>query len=141
MKLILVILLLLLVREVMILHNLFDLHIDGYIGLVLSAIIFISGINLIRETIDPLLGQPPSKELVKDILTHTTELKKCLDMLDNVMKDIAETNHETSYRCIRYRDEVLVIMEKCRFHADKLELLVDDKEWPLPRYQEIFWIH
>lgn len=54
-----------------ILHNLFDLHLDGYVGLVVSVLILLSGIGLIKETIDPLLGQPPSKELVDEIYTRT----------------------------------------------------------------------
>lgn len=38
--------------------------IDGYIGLLISGFILYSGVNLIRDTLDPLLGQAPDKELV-----------------------------------------------------------------------------
>ena len=43
----------------------FDL--DGYMGLVVAVFIIISGINLIREIVSPLLGTAPSKELVDQI--------------------------------------------------------------------------
>lgn len=43
----------------------FDL--DGYMGVIVSVFIFISGINLVRETLDPLLGQPPTKEMFDTI--------------------------------------------------------------------------
>lgn len=44
-----------------------SLPIDGYIGLLVSAFILYSGINLIKDTLDPLLGQAPDKELVKKL--------------------------------------------------------------------------
>ena len=36
----------------------FDL--DGYMGLVVAVLIFIAGINVAKETIDPLIGMRPS---------------------------------------------------------------------------------
>jgi len=30
--------------------------------------------------------------------------------------------------------------DKIRYHADKLELLVDDKEWYLPKYRELLFL-
>lgn len=43
------------------------LPIDGYIGIVVSLIILYAGYNLIKDTLDPLLGVAPDEELVKDI--------------------------------------------------------------------------
>lgn len=43
----------------------FDL--DGYMGLVVAVLITITAINLIKETVSPLLGNAPSKELVDNI--------------------------------------------------------------------------
>lgn len=45
----------------------FNFNLDGYIGLCVSIFIFISGIKLIKETTDPLIGVAPDKELVKTI--------------------------------------------------------------------------
>ncbi|MCT8975244.1 cation diffusion facilitator family transporter [Clostridium sp. CX1] len=44
-----------------------SLPIDGYIGMVVSAVILYAGYNLIKDTLDPLLGAAPDKELVEDI--------------------------------------------------------------------------
>lgn len=41
--------------------------IDGYIGVLVSLFILYSGINLIKETLDPLLGQAPDLELVEKL--------------------------------------------------------------------------
>ena len=31
-------------------------------------------------------------------------------------------------------------MEEIRYHIDKLEILVDDQMWPLPKYRELMFI-
>ncbi len=56
-----------------VIYAVFDINLDGYIGLAVSVVIVISGINLVKETIDPLLGQPPSKELVDEIHRRTMD--------------------------------------------------------------------
>ena len=51
----------------MIIMNLCNINIDGYIGLIISIFIVISAIKMIEETIDPLLGNVPSKEQIEKI--------------------------------------------------------------------------
>lgn len=41
--------------------------IDGYIGILVALAILMSGYNLVKETMSPLLGEPPSAELIKGI--------------------------------------------------------------------------
>lgn len=48
----------------MILTKISDLQIDAYCGLAVSAFILYSGVRSARETISPLLGQPPTEALV-----------------------------------------------------------------------------
>lgn len=43
--------------------------IDGYIGMAVSAVILYAGYNLIKDTLNPLLGSAPDKELVDSIQT------------------------------------------------------------------------
>ncbi len=47
----------------------FKLNIDGFIGIVVGFLIVRAGINAARDTINPLLGEPPSKELLEEIET------------------------------------------------------------------------
>lgn len=49
------------------------INLDGYIGVVVSLFIFISGINTAKETISPLLGAPADEELVKMISDNMLE--------------------------------------------------------------------
>lgn len=47
--------------------HLTDLKIDGYCGVLVGLFIFYAGISAARDTISPLLGQPPSPDLVQKI--------------------------------------------------------------------------
>ena len=39
-----------------------------------------------------------------------------------------------------YCCEVKPYFEKIRYHADKLELAIEDKLWPLPKYRELLYL-
>lgn len=53
-----------------------QINIDGYCGIIVSLFIFKAGISAAKETLSPLLGQPPASEFVKQIeelvLAHDT---------------------------------------------------------------------
>jgi cation diffusion facilitator family transporter len=44
------------------------INVDGYIGIIVAGIIIFSGISLIKETLDPLLGEAPDPKLVRRII-------------------------------------------------------------------------
>lgn len=50
-----------------------NLVIDGYIGLLVSAFILYSGYILIKDTLNPLLGEAPDPELVKNIASKVKD--------------------------------------------------------------------
>lgn len=54
----------------MLVSHFYGIKIDGYCGLAVAMFILYAGINAAKETINPLLGQPPSREFVEEI--HTT---------------------------------------------------------------------
>jgi glutamine synthetase len=43
-------------------------------------------------------------------------------------------------RAIAYCDNVIPYFEKIRYAADKLEMMIDDELWPLPKYRELLFI-
>lgn len=43
-------------------------------------------------------------------------------------------------KAIAYHDTVVPRMETIRYHIDKLELMVDNEIWPLPKYRELLFI-
>ena len=44
-----------------------NVQIDGFCGIAVGILIFVAGINAAKETLDPLLGQPPEQEFVEQI--------------------------------------------------------------------------
>ncbi len=46
----------------------FKINIDGYIGALVAVYIIFSGISAVKQTIDPLLGQQPDPDMVKEIV-------------------------------------------------------------------------
>lgn len=44
-----------------------DLHIDGWCGVLVGIFILVAGINAAKETLNPLLGQPPEEDFVGEI--------------------------------------------------------------------------
>lgn len=51
----------------LIISNLFNFYIDGYLGVLVGLFILYSGIKLIKETSDPLISEKPNTELVKNL--------------------------------------------------------------------------
>ena len=64
-----------------------DLYLDGYIGLIVAVLIFISGIQAARDTINPLLGQAPDKEYVEKIEKLVTSHDLILGIHDMMIHD------------------------------------------------------
>ena len=68
-----------------VIYAVWGLNIDGYTGLAVSLLILYSAVGLIRETIDPLLGQPPSDELVQEIYAKAMSYEGVLGVHDLVL--------------------------------------------------------
>jgi glutamine synthetase len=43
-------------------------------------------------------------------------------------------------QAIAYQSKIIPFFEDIRYHADKLELMVDNELWPLPKYRELLFI-
>lgn len=55
-------------------------------------------------------------------------------------RKVANNITESRERAISYCDEVRKHFEVIRYHVDKLELLIDDELWELPRYRELLFV-
>jgi len=58
-------------------------------------------------------------------------------MLDERKK--ANSIEHAEDKAIAYCDNVKVHFDDIRYHADKLELLVDDELWPMPKFREMLF--
>ena len=78
-------------------------------------------------------------ETIEKISKHMCVIKAQTDaMVDARKKANAITNERD--KAIAYHDTVVPCMETIRYHIDKLELMVDNEMWPLPKYRELLFI-
>lgn len=63
------------------------LHIDGWCGLLVGIFILFAGFSAAKDTISPLLGQPPKKEFVKQIESIVLSDPNVLGIHDLVVHD------------------------------------------------------
>jgi len=78
-------------------------------------------------------------EIINKIAEHVNFIKSDIDEMvearkkANVIEDIRE-------KAILYDEKVKPFFQMIRYHADKLEQLVDDCLWPLPKFRELLFI-
>jgi len=76
---------------------------------------------------------------IKKISGYIEQLREDFHSLVEARKE-ANIIESYSERAQAYSSTVLPFMEKMRVVADKLEMVVDDELWPLPKYRELmFW--
>lgn len=79
------------------------------------------------------------KMLIREIAEHVSAIKaKCKDMVEarkkaNVIQNMIE-------KAELYDKTVLPYLDDIRNHIDKLELIVDNEKWPLPKYRELLFV-
>lgn len=61
------------------------LPLDGYVGIIVAAIILYSGITLTKETISPLLGEVPEQELIGKISRKILSFEKVVGIHDLIV--------------------------------------------------------
>lgn len=87
-----------------------------------------------------------SKDIVsQDLATiekmahHMSVIKEQVDTMVEARKVANKIENERE-KAIAYHDTVVPCMETIRYHIDKLELMVDNEMWPLPKYRELLFI-
>lgn len=74
-------------------------NLDGYMGVVVALFILASGIKLVMETSDPLLGTAPKKELVQSIYTKIHSYDGILGIHDLTVHSYGPGRHFASVHC------------------------------------------
>ncbi|XZF13142.1 glutamine synthetase III family protein [Chitinophagaceae bacterium MMS25-I14] len=77
--------------------------------------------------------------LVKVVSGHIQNINDNVEAMIEARKR-ANNEADTHKRAAMYCNEVKIYFDKIRYHADKLELIVDDKLWPLPKYRELLFL-
>ncbi|SFU30404.1 L-glutamine synthetase [Porphyromonadaceae bacterium KHP3R9] len=77
--------------------------------------------------------------LIVDIAKHISGIKTNVDAMVEARK-VANKIENVREKAIAYHDTVLPYFDVIRYHIDKLELIVDNQMWPLPKYRELLFI-
>ena len=78
-------------------------------------------------------------ELITKIATHVNFIKSNVDSMVAARKK-ANAIDDLRDRSIAYDETVKTFFEPIRYHVDKLEQVVDDGQWPLPKFRELLFI-
>lgn len=71
----------------LIISSLTGVNIDGWLGIGVAVFIIISGVNTFRDSLSPLLGNPPSEEFVAQIKEEVMSEEKIVGIHDLIVHD------------------------------------------------------
>ncbi|WP_055095986.1 glutamine synthetase III [Gabonia massiliensis] len=78
-------------------------------------------------------------EVIEKIAAHLLVIKEKVHTMIEARK-VANKIESEREKAIAYHDTVAPLMDEIRYHIDKLELMVDNEMWPLPKYRELLFI-
>ena len=77
--------------------------------------------------------------IIRKISEHTIYIKEHVDAMVEARK-VANKIADEREKAIAYHNNISPMLEQIRYHIDKLELIVDDQMWTLPKYRELLFI-
>jgi len=89
------------------------------------------------DTADKLSAR--NKKIIQEIAERTSAIEKGVEELVEARKKANKIEDEYE-KAIAYHDKVEPYLDTIRYEIDKLELIVDDALWPLPKYRELLFI-
>jgi len=77
-------------------------------------------------------------EIIENLSKHLSEMKA---LTNKMLVSRKNANKITDFekKSIAYCDTVRVLFDEIKYHVDKLELLVDDEEWRIPKFREMLF--
>ena len=81
----------------------------------------------------------PTIEMIKKISEYTSSIVRMQNEMTEARKE-ANNTEDLEQRAVLYSTKVKDYFEEIRYNVDKLELIIDDDEWPLPKYRELLLI-
>lgn len=79
------------------------------------------------------------KNIITKVSTHIQAISTTVEEMIAARK-IANKESDMQKRANMYCIEVKAKFDTIRYHSDKLELIVEDKLWPMPKYRELLFL-
>jgi len=73
-----------------------------------------------------------------EISEHINIIKTKVDQMTEARKK-ANAIADVKKQAVEYCEKVKSYFDVIRYHVDKLEIVVDDESWPLPKYRELLF--
>ena len=102
----------------------------------------IDNVHKVKDIFPADKAEAISKEniiIIEKISKHESYIIEKVDAMIEARK-VANKIASEREKAIAYHDTVAPLMEDIRYHVDKLETIVDDEAWPLPKYRELLFI-
>lgn len=77
-------------------------------------------------------------DLIRQISEHTSNIKQKVHEMTEERKK-ANTIETTRERAYEYSLKIVPYLEEIRYHIDRLERIIDNEMWPLPKYTEMLF--
>ena len=93
-----------------------------------------------------IFGEGEGKEMAATQIALLKQLNEHLSVMkaasEKMLKERKKANLivDAETKALAYCDEVKIHFDEIRYHADKLELLVEDELWPLPKFRELLFV-
>jgi glutamine synthetase len=88
----------------------------------------------------PVSAYTNQQQILEKISQHISKVSELVGKMIDARK-IANNVSDTRVKAIEYSSQVKEpFFDEIRYHVDKLELLVDDKEWVLSKYRELLFL-
>jgi glutamine synthetase len=78
-------------------------------------------------------------DVLQEISEHIQIVRSKVEEMTEARKD-ANALANSRDKALAYNDKVKPFFDEIRYHVDKLELLVDDTQWELPKYRELVFL-
>lgn len=116
----------------LVVYKLTDIHLDAYVGLVVSLFVLKSGIEIFKNVLDTILGKAPDKELIKEVEKTVLAHKQIHDIHDLMFHDYGHSSQfMTLHAEVDSREDVI-----------KLHDIIDNVEREiLEKYNILTTIH
>jgi glutamine synthetase len=102
--------------------------------------VLLQNVSLLREASLPENLYKGQMTLLKEVSTHIQEVYDNVHEMVEARK-VANNIEDTRAKAIAYEAQVKAqYFDKIRYHVDKLEELVDDELWTLPKYRELLFL-
>ena len=77
-------------------------------------------------------------EMIKEISARISKILSSKDAMLQARKD-ANALEDVREKAIAYYDNVKPYFDVIRYESDKLELMIDDEQWPMPKFREMLF--